>query len=83
MNDIAMLYEKYGDKIVLAVFPQETNLPQCSEEEQRAAARAFADQYCKPGKPAILGMGAFDRITPAFEEELYKYSRCLYASQKI
>ena len=79
MNDIEMLYEEYGDKIVLAVFPTEKNIPQCSEKEQRAAARAFADQFCKPGKPAILGVGAMDRITPAFEEELYMYTRSLYS----
>lgn len=81
MNDIESLYDKYGDKIVLCVFPKETDLAQRSEEEQRAAARAFADRFCQPGKPAILGLAAAARITPAFQDELYTYSRKLYLSQ--
>lgn len=81
MNDIEMLYDKFGDKIVLCVFPQENDLAQHSEEEQRLAAQRFAERYCQPGKPAVMGFGALDRITPAFEEELYSYSRKLYLNQ--
>ncbi len=81
MNDIEYLYDKYGDKIVLCVFPKETDLAQRSEEEQRAAARDFADRYCQSGKPCILGMTAASRVTPAFEDELYEYTRKLYLNQ--
>ena len=81
MNDIESLYDNYGDKIVLCVFPQETDLAERSEEEQRAAARAFADRFCQPGKPSMLGMVGYRRCTPAFLDELYRYSRALYLAQ--
>ena len=81
MNDIEKLYDEYGDKIVLCVFPKETDLAQRSEEEQRAAARAFADRFCVPGKPAMIGMEGSRRSTPAFEDELYRYTRALYLAQ--
>ncbi len=78
MNDIGALYDKYGDKIVIGVFPEETNLVQLSEEEQRAAARRFADRYCQPDKPVIMGVNATKRTTPIFMDEIYRYTRQLY-----
>lgn len=81
MNDVESLYDKFGDKIVLAIFPKETDLAQRTEEEQRAAARAFADRFSQPGKPVMLGMEASRRGTPAFDDELYRYSRALYLAQ--
>ena len=81
MNDIGALYDNYGDKIVLCVFPQETDLAQRSEAEQRAAARALVDRFSAPGKPVMLGMEAFRRGTPAFEDEIYRYSRAVYLAQ--
>ena len=81
MNEIEELYERWGDKMIFGVFPRETDLASRSEEEQRAAARAFAERYCKPGKPALLGVNAIARMTPAFEEELYIHSRRLYLEQ--
>lgn len=81
MNDIDALYENYGDRMVFCVFPKETDIPNRSEEEQRKAAREFAEKFCKPGKPAILGMGASARVTPAFLDELYDCSRRIYLEQ--
>ncbi len=81
MNDIEYLYNAYGDKIVLGVFPQETNLAELTEDEQRKAARDLADKYCKPGKPVMLGMPATRRVTPAFSDELYRYSRQIYLDE--
>ena len=78
MNDIGALYDQYGDKIVIGVFPPETNLAEMTEEEQRAAARRFADRYCQPGKPAIMGVNATKRTTPIFLDEIYRYTRQLY-----
>jgi len=78
MNDIKKLYEEYGDKIILAVWPDRDDIAELSEEEQRAEARKFADFYCKPGKPAMLGLNGQRMTTPAFRDELYKYSRQLY-----
>ena len=82
MNDIKWLYENYGDKIVLGVFPERTDLAQLSEEEQREEARKFVDFYCKPGKPAMMGVVASRRGTPAFLDEVYRYSRKLYLEQE-
>ncbi len=82
MNDIKYLYENFGDKIVFGVWPDRTDLAEASEEEQRAAAREFVDFYTKPGKPCILGISGRDRFTPVFLEEVYAYSRKVYAEQK-
>ncbi|MCQ2406255.1 MAG: methyltransferase [Oscillospiraceae bacterium] len=78
MNDIGKLYDEYGDKIVLSVWPEEANLPELSEEEQKAAARRFVDRFCQPGKPSVMGINAFRRSTPAFLDEVYTYSRKKY-----
>jgi len=75
MNDIGKLYDEYGDKIVFAVWPEEENLAQLSEEEQRAAARRFVDRFCKPGKPSIMAFQTIRRGTPAFMDEVYARSR--------
>ena len=75
MNNIEKMYDEYGDQIILAVFPPETDLAQRSEEEQRAAARRVVDRFMKPGKPTLLGSVASRRATPAFEDEVYRYSR--------
>ena len=54
---------------------------QLTEDEQRKAARDLADKYCKPGKPVMLGMPATRRATPAFQDELYRYSRQIYLDE--
>ena len=81
MNDIEYLYDNYGDKIILCVFPPEEDLAERSEEEQRAAARRFVDRFCQPGKPSARGMVSFRRSTPAFEDEVYEYSRKKYLAE--
>lgn len=81
MNNIEELYDHYGDKIVLGVWPEETNLEQLSEEEQRQAARKFVDRFCKPGKPTIMSIEADRRGTPAFMDEVYIYSRQKYLAE--
>ena len=75
MNDIHALYEKYGDKIVLGVWPDAFDPEKTSEEEQRAFARKLVDDFSQPGKPAILGVNGIWALTPAFSDELYRYSR--------
>ena len=77
MNDTHMLYEKYGDQIVNAVIPDPLE-PEASEEEQRAAAAKFVDQFCQPGKAATISFYALPTLTPTFREELYKLSRIKY-----
>lgn len=75
MNDIHSLYEKYGDRIVFCVWPDPFDPEKTSEEEQRAFARKFVDDFSQPGKPAVLGVNGLWAMTPAFSDELYRYSR--------
>jgi hypothetical protein len=75
MNDTQTAYEQYGDKIVLGVIPDQFDPATTSEEEQRAAARKFVDKFCKPGKSCLVNYYGAAVLTPAFREELYKYSR--------
>ena len=78
MNDIEMMYEKYGDKIVLGVWPDKFDPATTPEDKQRELARAFVAKYCKPGKPAMFGHYGSWAMTPAFVEEVYIASRKLY-----
>jgi hypothetical protein len=75
MNDTQAAYEKYGDKIVLGVIPDQFDPATTPEGEQRAAARKFVDKFCKPGKTCLVNLYGASVLTPAFREELYKYSR--------
>ena len=74
MNDTRELYEKYGDQIVLGVFADRFD-KNADEETQRAAARAFVDEFMQPGKPCVLNYNDRPYWTFAFMEELYSYSR--------
>jgi hypothetical protein len=76
MNDTEKAYELYGDKIIIGVLVKDLN-PDASEEELRAAARAYADKFCRPEKPSILNGGYI--LPNAFREELYKQSRINYS----
>jgi hypothetical protein len=76
MNDSQGDWVKYGDKINIGVIPDAYDPATTSEEQQRAEARKFVDKFCKPGHSAVLNaMYAGPIITPAFREELYRYSR--------
>ena len=78
MNDTGKLHEQYGDKIVISVVCNELADPaSATEEEQRAAARAFAQKYCSPEKAATFSYMYSNPayLTNAFREELYKASR--------
>ena len=72
-NDKEMLYEKYGDKIILGM--NLPTLPQdASDEEIKDTVKQVVDKYAPgfPEKPVILsGFGA----TQKFNEELYRQSR--------
>lgn len=80
INDIASLYEQYGDQIVLGTIPEQFG-PDTSEKEQRAAARRYVDQYCKPGKPSYVNKYGRTSLFPPFWEELYIQSRIAYGGQ--
>jgi hypothetical protein len=76
MNDTAKAYELYGDQLLIGVYAAGLD-PALSEEEQRAAARAYAVKFCRPDKPSLLAGGFM--LPLAFREELYKQSRLNYA----
>ena len=86
MNDTQKLYEQYGDQILMCVIPTPFDPATTSEEEQRAAAREYAEKFCNPDKPSMLSMYAlmeYQVMTPAFREELYISSRKKYLGQNL
>lgn len=78
MNDTQKIYELYGDQIIIGVIPDKFP-PDASEEEQRAAAAAYVEKFCRPGKPSLFSYYGMELLTPAFREELYKRSRIKYS----
>ena len=75
MNDTEKLFQEYGDKIVITI---ELKLPaDLTEEQQRDAAKRFAETHCVPGKKLRL---TFNSNLGAFDRELYKQSRLAYLS---
>lgn len=81
VNDVEEIYEKYGDKILIAVPPRRFDPETTPEEEQRAIAREYVAKYCDPEKPSMFCQ-FYDygfQLTPAFWEELYKGSRKRYS----
>jgi hypothetical protein len=78
MNDTQMLYEKYGDQIVIGVIPDQYP-PDASEEQQRAEAAKFVEKFCNPDKPAHLSFYGMPALTPVYREELYRLSRIKFS----
>ena len=78
MNDIHGLYERWGDKIILGVWPDQFDPEHTTAQEQRELARQFVDTYCQEGKPAMFGHYGRWAMTEAFTEEVYIYSRKRY-----
>ena len=74
MNDTQKIYEDYGDKLIIAVMPDKVS-PDATEDEQRAAARAFVDRFMQPGKPCLVSYHDMSMCTRAYMDELYEYSR--------
>ncbi|MDR0915770.1 MAG: methyltransferase [Oscillospiraceae bacterium] len=85
MNDSQKIYELYGDKLLIAVFPQglPENFAELPEDEQRRYAREYADKFCNPEKPSFYNYYASSNLTPAFREELYIASRKKYSGDSI
>ncbi|MBN2038763.1 MAG: methyltransferase [Spirochaetes bacterium] len=79
MNDTHKIYELYGDQIMIGVIPEIVNMEALSEEEQRAAARDYANKFCNPDKPSYFNFYGAKMLTPAYREELYKQSRINYS----
>ena len=94
MNDSYKIYDDFGDRILIATFPQ--NIPEeimalptdqergaafakLPEEEQRRIAREYVDRCCRPDKSSFYNFYAAHWLTPAFREEMYKQSRINYS----
>ncbi|MCL2201785.1 MAG: methyltransferase, partial [Oscillospiraceae bacterium] len=79
VNDMQTLYDLYGDKILLGIAPDPIDPESATEEEQRAAARDYADKFCNPNKPSYFNVYSTALLTPAYREELYIRSRENYS----
>lgn len=77
-HDVERIYDEYGDKLIIAVYPDSFDPETATEEEQRECARRFVQKYCKKGKPTMINQNCRSLLTPAFLEELYKQSRIAY-----
>ena len=73
MNDVKMLNEKYGDRIMFGATPPALE-PTASDEEIEAAARAFVGEYAPIFKEKPILFMDF-RCSPKYRMELYKQSR--------
>lgn len=73
MNDVDMLREKYGDKIMLSVYAP-TLEKDASPEQIDAAAREIVDKYIEgfDEKPVFISNM---NSAPGLNEAIYKYSR--------
>lgn len=77
MNDKQMLYEQYGDQIILGIDPDIVFTPETTEEDAVASAKRFVEKYgpTMKEKPCTCsGMMA----PPAFIETLYVETRKLF-----
>ncbi len=77
MNDVDMLREQYGDKIIFSMSPPALK-PDASDAEADAAARAFVEKYAADftEKPFVVFSLFGD---PRFTKAIYKYSRIALA----
>ena len=82
INDTLALYDKYGDRIIIATIPEYYDPASTSEEQQRALARAYANHVARPEKPSAANLYGYinhPMYTTAFREELYRQSRINYS----
>ncbi|MCF0121114.1 MAG: methyltransferase, partial [Oscillospiraceae bacterium] len=79
MNDMKLIHQLYGDKIIIGATLGEFDPAGKPEEEQRELARKFAETFCSdPSRPTLLNFVDAMSIPDAFREELYIQSRKLY-----
>ncbi|MBR6114685.1 MAG: methyltransferase [Oscillospiraceae bacterium] len=74
MNDTHGLYEKYGDKIVIAVVADPVPAD-ATDEEKYEAGKAFAEKFCKPGKIASFSLYSPPVMCDPYARGLYETSR--------
>lgn len=79
INDTKRLYREYGDKIIIGVALDPYDSEKDSEEEIRAKADAFVQEFCTdPQKVCIVNRYFAPYLRDAYAEELYKASRLAY-----
>ncbi|MDD6678399.1 MAG: uroporphyrinogen decarboxylase family protein [Firmicutes bacterium] len=78
LNDVYKLYDQIGDKMALQVTIPEFDLN--DEKAAVAAARAYVDHFCQPGKPTMV-IARNGLTSKVFTQELYEYSRKHYLNQ--
>ena len=77
MNNTTALYDKWGDKIAIGVYPQEFGYTKdMTPEEETELAKQYVDRLTKPGTKVVL---AGRDTSQHFKEQVYKYSRIRYA----
>lgn len=81
MNDTLAIFDEFGDKIAIAVMPEEFDAAATSEEEQRELGAAFARRVCVPGKSAFVNLSSAAMLTKAFREGCYQESRIIYSKE--
>ena len=73
MNDIDMLRDKYGDKLMFTITPPAV-AKEASDAEVDAAAKAFVDKYAADFREKPFRVGTFF-ADPRFTTAIYRYSR--------
>ena len=73
MNDVDMLREKYGDKIIFSIAPPALK-PDATEEEIEANAKAFVEKYAPTFAEKPFRVGTYF-VDPRYSKYIYKYSR--------
>ena len=73
MNDVEMLREKYGDKIMFSIAPPALG-PDATEEEIEANAKAFVEKYAPTFAEKPFRVGTYF-VDPRYSKYIYKYSR--------
>ncbi len=77
MNDVKMLNEKYGDRLMFGATPPVLE-PDASDAEIEAAAKAFVADYAPQFDEKPILMMDF-RCAPKYRNEIYKQSRIALA----
>lgn len=80
INDKKMLFDTYGDQLIIEVEVPELG-EDATEEEVEDAARKFADDFIVKGKPVALSIYSAPRPNPPeLVDELYVISRKTYSA---
>ena len=79
INDYHMLFEQYGDQLIMAV--PGTGIPfDCEGEAAREYAQKYADEFAVRDKLALVS--GYDRPGAAFQIELYRITREKYTAEE-